>query len=658
GSLTIYGRASTSQPDLAIEGVMNVYTSYIEAENNSVLTDASELGLYLSNTRVCDLNGAPKPIRLARTTKLTVGQHSSIGTVSAVGSLEDFNLQAVRVFVINHGTIGGIDLSAMTPYMSGYPTPRIYIPNYGIIENLANQNYHIRLPHWSRPCTMDSLSKEGSENENNTLIIRENGSHMEVQTEGNSDNRFKTENVIDAGKTVLLDKVNNDPTNIVIHYLDGKDAWGETVEGPTTIEKIIDYYTSKTTNENLKITPANVTSLKIICYAATDLSLTPDDYAAIRTLMPNLTTIDLGEAYSEDYTLPDYAFKGLANLSTLTLSEKDIQWGSQLFEETQIKTITLPLNLASIKDDTLSGITLLYARNKASVLASGSPSLLTYLAQLGESDSKYPSHTRPAITLIFGSDLARNTMIAAVENVYNEKYPAADGAYVFFRDKTTGVPNAKELNKISRMFVGTNAQIIDNYLITLNSINNQCTIHAYLGDKFDAQAQREGAHLFDFTQFRVSERETYTVIRYDSFAFFNLKLENLPNTLEFSMDLDSIGDGAFYNTNLPENVSLGGCTVVGHAALAKNTYIKNVAALELETAGYYAFGGISMNYANTPKLTYVHGYTFEYPRRLDIGLAQYAPDYKAKNPGYNTLTGPSSGMFDSTVVIHTEHYDY
>ena len=658
-SLTIYGRAAAEEPDLSVENKMVVYTNYIQNEEENDFTDPGVLGMYLSSVRVTDANGAPKRISMAYTTKLTVGQHSSVGTISIVTAFDNISMQSIRVFILNHGTIEGIDLSSMV-YINGYANPRIYVHNYGVINTLPNQSFNIHLPAWARPYILNGPEEIDKETSGNTLIIREDGSKMTVKTEGNDENRYNNSDIYDWGRNVLIDKVTNDGSSITIHYLDGKEAWGEDNPQKTSIETLVDHY-ENINDPNYRINPAHVTTLKIVCYAASEFALTEEDYKFIRSKMPNLESIDLSEAYSENYRLPNNAFNGLKKLSTIKLSDKDTGWGSTLFTGTQVTTITLPLNLKAIAEDALQGIRVLYARNMANILiqgASGHSSLVKYLAQIGEStpiDTSLPKDSTPKIILIFGSETARETMIAAVEQAHNTYYGTSDG----FRDKTNSIPNAKELAKISRIFVGNNAQFIGDYLITLNNLNNQCTIHAYLGDSFDAVKEAESSYQFNFKQFTVNGKEFYNVVNYDSFAFFNIKMENVASPLEFSQELVSIGDAAFYNANLPENVSLGGCQTIGHAALANNTKLKNLAALELITAGYYSVGGVSIRFANTPKLTYVYGYTFDVPStRLDIGLVQYAPDAKAKATEYGALTKWVNGMTACTVIVHTEHYDY
>ena len=658
-SLTIYGRAAAEEPDLSVENKMVVYTNYIQNEEENDFTDPGVLGMYLSSVRVTDANGAPKRISMAYTTKLTVGQHSSVGTISIVTAFENISMQSIRVFILNHGTIEGIDLSSMV-YINGYANPRIYVHNYGVINTLPNQSFNIHLPAWARPYILNGPEEIDKETSGNTLIIREDGSEMTVKTEGNDVNRYNNSDIYDWGRNVLIDKVTNDGSSIIIHYLDGKEAWGEQVSKETSIATLVDHYVN-ISDPDYRINPEHVTTLKIVCYAASEFALTEADYEFIRREMPNLESIDLSEAYSENYQLPNNAFNGLANLSTIKLSDKDTGWGSTLFTGTQVTTITLPLNLKFIAEDALQGIRVLYARNMANILiqgASGPSSLVKYLAQIGEStliDDSLPKDSTPKIILIFGSETARETMIAAVEQAHNTYYGTSDG----FRDKTNSIPNAKELAKISRIFVGNNAQFIGDYLITLNNLNNQCTIHAYLGDSFDAVKEAESLYQFNFKQFTVNGKEFYNVVNYDSFAFFNIKMENATSPFEFGKDLVSIGDAAFYNANLPENVSLGGCQTIGHAALANNTKLKNLAALELITAGYYSVGGVSIRFANTPKLTYVYGYTFDVPStRLDIGLVQYATDAKAKATEYGALTKWVNGMTSCTVIVHTEHYDY
>ena len=352
------------------------------------------------------------------------------------------------------------------------------------------------------------------------------------------------------------------------------------------------------------------------------------------------------------------------------MAPQDTKWGENLFVGTKIIEVNLPLNIAEMKDSSLSGIRFLHLGNKSDVLIDYAPSLFKYLAQFGEKsdnliDANIPLHpskenidgiddSRPRIYLICGSDKAREDIIAEVERYYNAKYNTDEGAvYRYFKEKISGTSESKELTKIATIFAGSEVEIVGDYLVSVVN-DTDCIIHTYLGTTFEAieQAKPDSAHKFDFKKFYIIE-DDYNVIAFDDFAFYNKNTSDGSDTREFSLELLSIGDFAFYSARLPKNVDLGGCVTLGHGALAKQTETKNIAGLSVETVGYYACGGYSTSFINMPRLSAAYGYCFKLPARLDIGLVQFVgtrpTDY------YANLLEYDSGSWNTAVIIHTEH---
>ena len=669
-NIEIHGRnlLGAGAADIYVENQFSIDVNYDEETTS---------GLILSNARICKLDDTLQTIHMRQTSKLVVGQGTEIGAVDVITDA-DANLSAIRLAIVNYGTIGKIGLRSMLYIQNQpHPNPRIFIDNYGKIED------PIVLPPWAAKWYPDV---EGDITKSNTRIIHEQGAgRMTVESLGQkfiSDGsgvaeRDHIEYMI---KETLIDKLNPEGTDIVIHYMentlfDVRDENGEIIPGITTIRKLIEYYQDRPAEEeDFQIAASNqITSLKIICY--TGYALTEEDYYYIRDNMPALEIIDLSEASSAEKvagdgkggSVPTEAFKNLANLHTLSLPKTDCIWGANLFVGTKVEEITLPTRLNEIDPYSLTGIKFVHIGNKADLIISSMPNFIDDIMA-------------NRVYVFCADDATRDALIEAIEQ--------RSGAIQHFKEKTMLVDNydansakyrgAKlkeaEMKMISTIFLdGTR---YGNYYLVLH--DNTCEVITYIDSvnaqgvrvTFDAVKEQAGYtvddvyYAFDFKTFTLGQ-ENYTVTRYDDFAFFDRNLTGF-DTLAFHENLFSIGDGAFYSATLPTTVDLGGCTSLGHGAFYSGTGARTISALRLDTIGYLACGnlGSTLKWINMPRLSWCYGSPFDdfnsstRPVRLDIGLVRTAEDALDKTgTGLDTLFGNSGNIGNSNAFIYTAYLD-
>lgn len=646
-TMNIYGQndSGLGNADIYIQNQFTANTAYADKGESAA-------GLILSNVRICntDATETAKSIYLREDTQLTVGQGVALGTVFSIHDFYD-STSSLRLHVQNYGTIDKIDFSSMQFISISDPlphTPRILIDNYSVITN------PIKLANFSRkwnPETPDALVTATSQN---TRVIWEQGAG-DMSIDEYTKDTFRNEHIESIYKTTLIDKVNGEDDNIVVHYMANKleGLGGTDGNGKTTIEGLVHYYQLGLGSKDYKIAANDqIKSLKIICY--TGYYLTEADYSFIRNNLTNVEVIDLSEAESASDAsnvggaVPNEAFKGLAQLKQLKLSDKDVIWGANLFEGTQIDEITLPVRLTTLNPNALVGIKYLHMGNKSD---------LVY-------QTEFMNRVTSRNAYIFGTDAARDQLIKLIEQ--------ADTTTVgSYKERTEGVPTATQLNKIAN--IRLEAQRYGDYFLTL--YDDSCRVVAYIpkdGKTFNATNEENNqsvkhadgnVYRFTFSEFDIVTYDAdgnivsdnkYDVVEYDDFAFYQINVSGNGDTLTFNEKLNAIGDAAFYNAGLPKNVDLGGCKTLGHASLATNSKLKNIAGLKVETAGFYACGGYNPRFINMPRLTKVYGLTFGLSTRMDIGLVQMASDAISKNAKNSQLTA-GSNIFYTAVVVHTEY---
>lgn len=683
-SMEIVGRnqSGIGEADIYVDERIIFNADYVEiADDEDALASPQDLGMILSNVRICEPDESLKAVNLSQCTKLTVDYSTHLGAVTVRNS-KDSNENAIRVYILNYGEIQTINLKNMQHHYdtTRYPEPRIVIDNYGTIVN------PIILPSWSAKYESGVVGNIGVSN--TRIIHRQGASFMSVDPQSNcpftSDgSRGENDHIEYVDRATLIEKdYGKDPegAHITIHYMEAENILGKGVE--TSIQRLIEYYSTLGVSSPYRIlTPDNILSVKIVCHV--DYKMTEADYAYIRENMPALEALDLSEAKSVNSKVPDNAFQGLSNLSKIDMPVYDEEWGANLFVDTKVDEITFPYRLQHIDSQTLTGIQFLHLRDKAQMLIDCVPELFIYLSQVGETrpsgdTSPVPYHTTPQVYLICGDEPTRLALISYLEQVYSARYQNGAANY-HFKDKESGTPVKKELQKLTTIFVGQNVERVGKYLAELNRSSKTCRILTYLGTAentvfsaateaagYQYPATDEGVYYsFNFKYFSVGN-ELYTVVEYDDFAFFNKSLLGMSgDTLQFHESLISIGDGAFFDAHLPAKVDLGGCKTLGHAALmASGKNMQGVSYLigkNVETLGYYScWFQKSVTLINLPSARWDYGIVFgtdEYAAAVYICPTVRAADAVPKAQNVNgMLYDPTKTQgVNITVFLHTEN---
>ena len=604
-----------------------------------------DVGMIITRARICDLKDNLKTIYLRNEITIDIYARTSVGKITVHNDNVSAN-RAIRIRIINKGTIDEISLRDMDYVAGGFDNPRILIDNYGEIAK------PIELPTWSYKWSLDV---PGSRDASNTRIIHQQGAGFMSVTNTNKDG-FKSDgsgaaerdDIEYVRKETLVDKT-PDANNITVHYMDNdifvvRDDSGQITSDNTSLESIITHYLpSGQAEEEFRIAElGEIVSLKVICYG--DYELTSEDYAFIRS-MSGLVKIDLSDAVSAEVddngrTVPDDAFSGLFKLRYLTMSPQDNAWGKDIFKDTSVDDITLSPALTKLNPNSLTGIKYLHIGNHAQLL-------------IDESIDYTNMH-------IFCAD--ENTREELIKHVESENNSSER-----FKELISERPNTTNLAKISKIFL--EAKRHGNYY--LNLYDRTCFIVTYVGDKFDAEDEKTGYSIvddfgnevyyeFDFAKLRIGN-EIYQVAGYDDFAFYGKPLDTwVDDTIQFSDNLASIGDYAFYGVSLPKNVDLGGCKTLGHGGIAVNENIDILTALKLESAGYYGFGKLTnARHINAPNLILHSGRLIadcDNIIRFDTGVLELADgevDHSANGKDGYYLTGWTKGPY--VQIVHTEN---
>lgn len=293
---------------------------YVEVSNTS--------GMMINRTQIMNAKSNLATVTVRGNSFIEVSKYTTVAKIEADSSLQSL-LYSVKI--INYGTIDTIALWSASNN-DEYVQPRIYIDNYSAITN------PIELPAWSaRYYTDTGLG--------NTRVCQNLGASEITVKESNS--AFKNEHIEIIGKNILVERVNDDPKNIIVHYA---QKIGETAM--PTLEGLLLEYSTLNDADPLKIAATNeLESVTIITYG--DVVLTSDDYETIRK-MSALRTLDISDSTSNGNKVPDNAFANLQNLKTVTMSEADIEWGINIFFGTQVDEVTVPLNTTTVQVDSFA----------------------------------------------------------------------------------------------------------------------------------------------------------------------------------------------------------------------------------------------------------------------------------------------------------------
>lgn len=623
-SLEINGHNSTTpgMADIYIENDFSVDVGYDE-------------GMYITRSRICNLTSETlKTIIVRNQSYIDVATRTTVGAIIAPNS-QEVNVQATRIKIRNEGTIEEINLTFMVRLFDGTAfNPVILIDNYGNIERDGTPT-PIVLPTWAKVWRQDNPRNDPNKN---TQIIHRQGAGFMSTTGATGEGAFisdgsqipERDHIEYPSRGTIVDKLDTDGTKIVVHYMEDKifattDAEGKVSYENLTLENIIKYYQSEDCPQNQRIADTNkIVYLEVKCYG--NYALTDSDYAVIRS-MEALTSLNLANASSakndhDQNTVPDRALAGLQHLYDVKMSDNDEIWGEDIFDGcVLLEELRLPNTLTKLSPSSISKIKYLH---------------------LG---------TLEELVCVDGTDWQNKYLFCAntdtKDNIISIIWNSND-----YRVLGAGAPDAEKLAQISKVFF--DATRYGKYFAVLS--DDGCQIMTYVEDtyteikdnqnyiyenqQFVASREKEkytlknkydtDAHdyAFDFEFFTIDGHK-YPITQYADYAFFKKGIDTaFGNTLEFHENLYSVGDGAFYNTNLPKNVNLGKCEYIGHAALTGNANIRILEGPYVEELGYWACGNLGSNikFINFPRAIWCYGAPFGggngYPVRLDIGMLQ------------------------------------
>lgn len=288
-----------------------------------------QYGLVIDKARIVHTNTDLKTIRLKDMSSLYVKKYSSIGEVRVSN-----NAPLYQVKIKNEGTIQRLDLAQMA---SQNPSESIDGLNI-LIENLNNIASPINLPQWSTPVTKEITN-------GNTKIIMHMGA-SETTVAENNNCAYKNEHIILESKELLVEMDVNDPKKITLYYMKTQ-AQNEGNE-VTSVGTILTKYAEA--DDNTKI-PAldQITHLTVIC---NNEVMTDADYLFIRTEMENLIYLNLEDAVSENNAVPAKAFEGLTNLRSVDMPFSDTKWGANIFNNTLVDEISIPVTVEDVTANT------------------------------------------------------------------------------------------------------------------------------------------------------------------------------------------------------------------------------------------------------------------------------------------------------------------
>ena len=609
------------------EGKADVYVDGNFTANAS--TDEAK-GITFERLKVCQAATADsaeslKALTVDGSSRIVVANSTNLGALST-------DTTCKKLHLINKGSIEAIDLKNMSQDPTYLLSPTIFIDNYGVVGGEKT----IELPDFSKKYD-DSDTKSGFDN---TRIIANKGSELIKAITPNesfpdsadgyvpSEYFFSTGVKMTDGTTrddieydnreIYVEKVNGDPTKIVVHYENIPPVLGgDTCE---TLKDYIEYYSGDKVSADQKIAAVkDITEMKVICYSGKVLDYS--DYSFIKT-MTALTTLDLSESGSEDMRVPDNAFKGMTALTDVKMPERDIIWGKNIFTNTGVDEITFPQALTTLDNyDSKGKIT----------------------AQLVLDGIKY---VRTSITVVDGMWIDSG----ATQYLFTpDKYTRDEYRALYFERS-----NKEDFNWNSKIFIDGGA-IRDGdffYRNTTENINNPtCEFVVYTGNGDSWISD------FDFNVFK-----GYTITSYDPYALYK-KLEKKSNiVIELGENIKDIGEFAFSTAGITNITVVGAPEKIGRYAFAYNKDLVSFTAPEITVLeeGNTLSNNASLKFVYIPKLVAVYGDgdISKCPalQKVDISVIPLnTADKNAKekmNKGFYTSDDSYS---DAKFYIHTEN---
>ena len=619
------------------EGKADVYVDGNFTANAS--TDEAK-GITFERLKVCQAATADsaeslKPLTVDGSSRIVVANSTNLGALSTDGNCKKLHL-------INKGSIEAIDLRNMAQDTTYLLSPTIFIDNYGVVGG----DKTIYLPGFSKKYD-EAKTESGLDN---TRIIANKGSELikaitpydsfPDSADGYVPSEYffstgvkmtdgtKRDDIEYDNREIYVEKVNGDPTKIVVHYENIPPVLGgDTCE---TLKDYIEYYSGENVSADQKIAAVTeITEMKVICYSGKVLDSKVDtengdsysDYSFIKT-MTALTTLDLSESGSEDMRVPDNAFKGMTALTDVKMPERDIIWGKNIFTNTGVDEITFPQALTTLDNYNSSG---------------------KITAQLVLDGIKY---VRTSITVVDGMWLDSG----ATQYLFTpDKYTRDEYRALYFERS-----NKEDFNWNSKIFIDGGA-IRDGdffYRNTTKNINNPtCEFVVYTGNGDSWISD------FDFNVFK-----GYTITSYDPYALYK-KLEKKSNiVIELGENIKDIGEFAFSTAGITNITVVGAPEKIGRYAFAYNKDLVSFTAAEITVLeeGNTLSNNASLKFVYIPKLVAVYGDgdISKCPalQKVDISVIPLnTADKNAKekmNKGFYTSDDSYS---DAKFYIHTEN---
>ena len=617
--LTGANNVAEGKADVYVDGNFTANASTNEAK-----------GITFERLKVCQAATADsaeslKALTVDGSSRIVVANSTNLGALST-------DTTCKKLHLINKGSIEAIDLRGMSQDTTYLLSPTIFIDNYGVLV----KDNTIYLPRFSIKYD-DTDTKNGLDN---TRIIANKGSELiRAKTDNDSfpagaDGYSPSENFFSTGvkmtdgttrddieyddREIYVEKVNGDPTKIVVHYENIPPVLGgDTCE---TLKDYIEYYSGEKVSADQRIAAVNeITEMKVICYSGKVLDYS--DYSFIKT-MTALTTLDLSESGSEDMRVPDNAFNGMTALTDVKMPERDIIWGKNIFTNTGVDEITFPQALTMLDNyDSKGKIT----------------------AQLVLDGIKY---VRTSITVVDGMWIDSG----ATQYLFTpDKYTRDEYRALYFERS-----NKEDFNWNSKIFIDGGA-IRDGdffYRNTTENINNPtCEFVVYTGNGDSWISD------FDFNVFK-----GYTITSYDPYALYK-KLEKKSNiVIELGENIKDIGEFAFSTAGITNITVVGAPEKIGRYAFAYNKDLVSFTAPEITVLeeGNTLSNNASLKFVYIPKLIAVYGDgdISKCPalQKVDISVIPLnTADKNAKekmNKGFYTSDDSYS---DAKFYIHTEN---
>lgn len=660
---------------------------YVEGSFTANTSKNAGEGLFFSGSRICNValdesnnyvySDGLKPILINGATRISISNRTRVGSLSVSSNCRRFILE-------NSGYIEKLDLRSMTQDVTLLSTPAILIDNAGTIGTVsrgandtpkAEDGDVILLPEWSIKFNKEDIKSA----EDNTHIIANQGSGKILAITkyntfedspavvnggkyffslGNNDNSTYRDDVDYMLRTQFVEAVNGDKTKVVIHYETPspnilRESQYKDLESLTTLKSYIDYYSAKgviASAEELK-------EVTVICYGNKALTAPPlknpdkpeqgyavgleYDYNFIKS-MSALTKLDLSDAVSVDKKVPDNAFKGMSNLTSVQMSESDTFWGKYIFTGTGVDEITFPQSLTTLDNP-------LDSNNKATA-----------------------QDSLDGIRYIY-------TSITIVDGIYANK----SAIQYYFVPDDFACDAYRELNSATewhaRIFLNNGVKRYGEYFLRYDPDSTEvvptCEFVVFTGGvDFNVDSKGKVTEVrkpwvteekFDFNNMYM-DGGVYKITSFDPYALYN-KLyceENLK--IELQDYVKTIGQYAFASSiNVSTFNGLNSVTITGNPQILGNAFEYNDALIEFNAPELTAlYGGFNLSNNNVlktvymPKLSVVVGAADlgNCPKleRVDIGVIE--KDDTNKN-FYIAINKDSKGNISNDMSLY-DNYSY